>query len=65
MTDQYGRFALQSIPPGDYRLFAWEDLEPYAYYDADFVRPYMTAGTLIRVSENSRQSVQIVSIPSR
>ncbi len=65
VTDQYGRFDLQSIAPGDYRLFAWEDVEPYAYYDADFVRPYTTAGTLIRVSESSRQSVQIVSIPPR
>jgi len=65
VTDQYGRFDLQSIAPGDYRLFAWEDLEPYAYFDADVVRPYMTTGTLIRVSENSRQSVQIVSIPPR
>ena len=65
VTDQYGRFDLPSIAPGDYRLFAWEDLEPYAYYDADFVRPYMTAGTLIRATENFRQSVQLVSIPPR
>jgi protocatechuate 3,4-dioxygenase beta subunit len=65
MSDQHGRFDLQSIPPGDYKLFAWEDLEPYGYYDADFVRPYMTVGTSIRVSENSRHSLRLESIPPR
>jgi hypothetical protein len=65
MSDQHGRFDLQSVPPGDYRLFAWEELEPFAYYDADFVRPFMTVGTAIRVSEGSRHSVEVETIPPR
>ena len=38
VSDQYARFVLQPVPPGDYKLFAWEDLEPYGFYDRDFVR---------------------------
>jgi hypothetical protein len=65
MSDQHGRFDLQSIPPGDYKLFAWEDLEPYGYYDADVVRPFMAVGTSIRVAEGSRHRVELETIPPR
>ena len=26
-TDQHGRFTLKNLEPGDYKLFAWEDVE--------------------------------------
>jgi hypothetical protein len=32
-TDQYGHFSILSVIPGEYRLLAWEDLEPLAYYE--------------------------------
>src|SRR6185436_11542325 len=35
VTSTDGRFTLRGITPGDYRLFAWEDLEPYAYFDPE------------------------------
>lgn len=38
-TDQYGRFLLRGIPPGEYKLLAWEELEPRAYLDENFLRP--------------------------
>src|SRR5688572_26315715 len=28
VSDQYGRFVLQPVPPGDYKLFAWDGQEP-------------------------------------
>jgi hypothetical protein len=63
-SDQNGRFAIRAIPPGDYKLFAWEDLEPNAYYDSDFVRKYETLGTPIQISENMKQTVEIKIIPA-
>src|ERR1019366_7157302 len=30
-SDIQGTFAIRGVPPGDYKLFAWEVLEPYAY----------------------------------
>ena len=44
MTDQEGRFTLRGITPGDYRIFAWEDIEPFAYFDAAVVKQYEAAG---------------------
>ena len=37
-ADENGRFTILRIPPGSYRLFAWETIEPYAYFDAEVVR---------------------------
>ena len=63
ISDQNGRFSLKSIPPGDYMLFAWEDVEYGAYMDPDFLGPVENRGQSISISEGSRESVQLNLIP--
>lgn len=63
-TDQYGRFTLRGIPPGEYKLFAWEDIEPGAYQDAEFLRPYEEKGKETRIREGDRLPVELVLIPA-
>jgi len=58
-SDQEGRFVLQPVPPGDYKLFAWAELHPYGFYDLDFVRRYESRGTTVRIAENSRQHLRL------
>ncbi len=58
-TDQYGHFTLRGIVPGDYKLFAWEDIEAGAYQDADFLRPYEERGETLRVVEAGRHSARL------
>ncbi len=36
-TDQNGHFVLQGIPPGDYKVFAWENIEHGAYTIPEFL----------------------------
>jgi len=62
-SDQSGRFALHGIQPGDYTLFAWENVEGEAYYNPDFLKTYETQGSALRVSEGDRKTVQLVVIP--
>ncbi len=62
-TDQYGRFTLRGIAPGDYKLFAWEDIEAGAYYDTDFLRPYEERGETVRVVEAGRHGARLKLIP--
>lgn len=62
-TDQNGRFTLRGIPPGDYKLFAWEDLEPNGYFDPDLLRRSEGLGKAVRVAESSTQSVNVQVIP--
>lgn len=63
-TDQYGRFTLRGIAPGEYKLFAWEELEPGAYRDAEFLRPFEDKGKTVRVEEGGRLTVELELIPA-
>jgi hypothetical protein len=64
VSDQNGKFTLRGIAPGDYKVFAWEDLEPNAYFDPDLLRRSEAAGKPVRISESSKQSVNVQVIPS-
>ena len=63
-TDQNGRYILQGIAPGEYKLFAWEDIETGAYRDPDFLRRYEDRGESLHVEENGRYTVELKVIPS-
>lgn len=64
-TDQYGRFALSGIPPGEYKLFAWEDIENDAYYDPGFLERYEDLGETISISENTQVTSTLKVIPAK
>ena len=63
-TDQYGRFTLRGIAPGEYQLFAWEEIEPGAYQDADFLQRYKQRGESLRIVDGGRYNVQLKLIPA-
>jgi hypothetical protein len=63
-TDEKGRFIFRFVPPGDYRVFAWEVLEPNSYYDPEVIKPYEQQSKLILVTEGSQQSIDIKIIPA-
>jgi hypothetical protein len=63
-TDQYGQFVLRGITPGEYKLFAWEEMESGVYQDPEFLKPYEERGEAVHVGEGGRQSVQLKLIPA-
>jgi carboxypeptidase family protein len=63
-TDQYGAFKLRGVPPGDYKLFAWEDVEVDSYKDPAFLEPYEKQGRPISVHEKSHEQVELPLIPA-
>ena len=63
-TDQYGRFTVKNIDPGEYKVFAWEDVESGAYFDPDFVKPVENLGETITIRESSHEQRQLKLIPS-
>ena len=58
-ADKDGRFALRGIAPGEYKLFAWEDLAGEAYRDPDFLRDYEGRGQKIVVRENEAKRARL------
>jgi protocatechuate 3,4-dioxygenase beta subunit len=63
-TDQYGRFALKSVDPGEYKLYAWDDIESGAYMDADVMKPFESQGVAMSIHENGKESAQLKLIPA-
>ena len=51
-TEQNGQFAFTHVPPGRYKLFAWEDVPAGAYQYPDFIRRYEERGQPISVTPN-------------
>jgi len=59
VTGTDGRFRFQDLAPGDYKLFAWDDVETGAWQDPDFTRLYESRGLLVHVAEKSKENVQL------
>lgn len=63
-TDQEGRFTFRGIAPGDYRIFAWEDIEPFAYFDPGVIKQYEASGKLVHIQESSSETAEVRLIPA-
>jgi hypothetical protein len=64
-TSQDGRFSIRGITPGEYRLFAWEDIEPFSYFDPEVLRQYEARGKLVRINESSKETAEVRIIPAQ
>jgi protocatechuate 3,4-dioxygenase beta subunit len=64
LTDNQGRFTLESIPPGDYKLFAWQAMERGAYLDPEFLQQFEDLGKAVSLKEGESMSVQLDAIPA-
>jgi len=62
-TDRMGRFSMRGLPPGDFKLFAWEPGESMAYRDPDFIKNYENRGAHVHIQVKEQQSVQLELIP--
>jgi len=62
-TDQNGAVRFQGVPPGDYKLLAWEDVVSGAWCDPEFLKPFENKAEAVTVEENDRKSVALKAIP--
>src|SRR5713226_4388955 len=62
-TDQMGRFHLAGAPPGAYKLFAWEDIEPGAYMDPEILRLFESRAIQLTVEDLRRYDAELTLIP--
>jgi hypothetical protein len=63
-ADQEGRFSLDNISPGEYKVFAWEQIEEDgAYMDPDFIKPLEDKGRPVTIREGDKVEIQLNVIP--
>jgi hypothetical protein len=58
-TDQAGDFILTGIAPGDYELFAWNDVEDGEWEDPDFLGPLESYAARVNDEDCQRKSIAL------
>jgi len=61
-TDDSGRFVMHGVPPGDYKLFAWESVRPFAYQNAAFIAKDEDRGKVIHVGQGNTANTELTII---
>jgi protocatechuate 3,4-dioxygenase beta subunit len=63
-TDTTGHFSITGIAPGEYKLFAWEQIEEGAYQDPEFLKVYENQGQAVTIREGSRETapLKVISV---
>jgi hypothetical protein len=63
-TDQSGHFIIKGVAPGEYKMYAWEDVEEGAYEDPDFMKPHESDGQAVSIKERAHETAQLKMISS-
>jgi len=61
-ADENGILSLRGVKPGDYRLFAWEDVESGAPFDPDFLKQYEGQAKSLKLDASGHEAVQLKAI---
>jgi hypothetical protein len=61
-TSDDGTFTLKNLAPGKYRVFAWEEMDPGAFLDPDYMKPFESLGTAISVDDNDKKAIEVREI---
>lgn len=62
-VDENGDFRFHGLVPGSYRIYAFEDMQPQAWFDPDFLKNYTGAGTPIDLAEGAAPEIKVNAIP--
>jgi hypothetical protein len=57
--DQYGKFNINAIPPGDYTIYAWDNVETGAWQDPEFLSRFQNKGKNISIKEKDAVTAEL------
>ena len=62
VADASGRFTVDGVPPGNYKVYVWETIEPSQYFDRDLLARSRGLALPVRVEKGSSVSVSVPMI---
>jgi hypothetical protein len=62
-SDDSGKFTFSGVIPGDYKVFSWEGLEPYSWFDPDVLAQSENSGKAVHVTDQSSDIIEVKFIP--
>jgi hypothetical protein len=63
-ADAQGRYTLNNIAPGDYKLFAWEAIEYGQWFDPNVLKKYESFASPLHLRESAQERVDVRHIPA-
>lgn len=63
-TGDNGSYSFKGVPPGDYKILAWTDIETGAYQDPEFLKRYESKAEKLSLKESDRKSLSLKAIPA-
>jgi len=63
-TGPNGQFTFPSVPPGSYKIFAFENVEPFSWFDPSVLAQYEAQGRPVTVAESSNVTLDLKVIPA-
>jgi hypothetical protein len=58
-TDANGSFKFSGLAPGDYRIVAWEKIDPGMAQDPDFRKKFESAASAVKLREGSKENLEV------
>jgi Carboxypeptidase regulatory-like domain len=61
-TEEDGTYVVKDVAPGEYKVFAWEDVPIGAPQDPEYRKPFENSGTAIKLESNGKATVPLTAI---
>jgi hypothetical protein len=61
-ADSTGHVQFDGLSPGQYKVFAWRDIDENAWHEAEILRVYEDGAIPLQVREGATQSLQLKAI---
>ncbi|MBI4907184.1 MAG: carboxypeptidase regulatory-like domain-containing protein [Acidobacteria bacterium] len=58
-TDANGKFTFRALPPGEYRVFGWEEIAREFLTDTEFLKRFETSGVRVTLKESAPVTVEV------